>query len=192
MNNKNKPDYLAAHPIPGFAGSPKNGKRVFKATPLLINSHNCKTVHSNVIVVVISFVMFITGLVHSVLSGDNDSDTIRLCGNIIVFTSLVAALTSLISTPYAVSSYSRKMSEIYLEINQDGIKGISLNEFNGLFFFDIRYGDIKRIACNSSQIGFYLRDGRYINYNVFYNPHEIYSAIKKITDKQSDFAQQTV
>lgn len=178
--------------VPHFAGPAKNGGKIYKATPHLINTHNNLIARSNIIIILIFLCVFLAGLVITFLAPTGKNSTIDYIGNLLIFSSFVMMIVLLISLPYNISAYNYKMSKIYLEITPDGIKGITTNEEDRYVYFNIDYKNITKIMYNSKQITIYTKDGNAYNYDVFYNPREIYSTILNMSNDQLDFQLQTL
>ena len=120
------------------------------------------------------------------------SDTLVVyIGDFLIFMSFIMIVLFVLSLPYNISAYNDKMSKIYLEVTSSGIKGITIDEYDEYDFFDVEYSNIEKIVYNSKQISIYCKDGKFYDYNVFYNPHEIYSTIVNMSDIDLDFTYDT-
>lgn len=163
--------------LPSFSGPSKNGGRVFKATPHVVNSNESSFIKSNIVSIIFFSVLFIIGIVVYLFSKNSDSSLLNYMSGLVIFFSGIMSAVLAVSLPWAVSSYKKMISKIYIEVSPGGIEGITADENRRYVFFNIGYGDIKDIVYNSMQLSIYLKDGRFFNYNVFYNTREIYNTI---------------
>lgn len=179
--------------VPRFSGPTKNGGKVFKATPQLINTHNNKVARSNIILVMFGLVFLLLGLIisYSVRDISNQDTLLVYIGDFLVFISFIMIVLFVMLLPYNISTYNNKMSKIYLEVTSSGIKGITIDEDEEYVFFDVEYSNIVKIVYNSRQLSIYCKDGRFYDYGVFYNPHEVYSTIVNMSDSDFDFTPDT-
>lgn len=191
--NKNDEEFIIDGKIvPHFSGPSKNGGKIFKATPHIINTHNNMVTRSNIIIIMLLLVVLISGLAITFLTDNSSDNPLSYLGNLMIFFSSVIIVIILISIPYNIISFNHKMAKIYLEVNPDGIKGITTNAFNQYVYFSISYKSIKKIIYNSRQITIYTNDGKFFTYDVFYNPREIYSTIISMGGDKVDFQLKTL
>ena len=183
-NIQNKSSNIDDTIIPNFSGPTSRGGKIFKSTPHIVNNYINMLIRTNIIVILIFLCAFLGGLFISFIFEDSNNANIKYIGSFLTFFSFVMMIVLAISIPQNIASFNAKMSRIYLEVSPTGISGITINDDNDYVFFEVPYKSVTEIIYNSKQISIYTSDGRFYNYDTFYNPHEIYSSIISMSGDQ--------
>lgn len=161
---------------PYFAGPSKDGGKVFKANPRLVSERNSHIIQSNIIFIMLCILALILGVVLCVTSSESNSIQ-NNAGQVVIIFSIAMMIILGVTGPQTMAEYNRKMSQIYIEVSKDRVRGMTIDKDEHYVYFDVPYSEISHIVYNSKLIVIHLKTGKYLDFDVFYSPREIYQAI---------------
>lgn len=182
---QNKIHKLDLAELPAFPGPSKNGGKIFKANPNIVNAHQTRVVRSNTIGLIFFLFLFIISLGLTFAAKSSGSDNFYYISAILLFCSSIMSVIQLFTIPNTLHSYSEKISKIFLEVSPLGIKGLTIDYDGNFLIFEAEYGNVQKVIYNPRRLSILLKDGTAYNYDVFCNTHEIYSLINQMSNSIS-------
>lgn len=178
---RNKLHMLKPEDLPAFAGPSKNGGKVFKANPNIVNTNQTQMIRSNTIGLIFFLLVFVASLGLTIAAKSAESELFYyICINLLFF-SAIMTIVQIFAIPNTLRSYSNQISKIFLEVSPAGIKGLT-TDYNGNFLvFESAYNNIQRVIYNPRHLSILLKDGTSYDYDVFCNTREIYSLINQMS-----------
>ena len=166
---------------PIFAGPSKDGGKIFKANPRMAKNRANRLILGNVIIFMLCIVAIICGIFCCV-SDMGQNMILNYIGQLIIIFSAAIMIVLAVTGVKSISDFNNKMSKIYIQIEHDRMKGLTLDREERFVYFDVAYTEIEKIKYNAKIIIIYLKNGKFVDYNVFYNPREIYTTIRNFAN----------
>ena len=166
---------------PIFAGPSKDGGKIFKANPRIAKNRANRLALGNIIMFMLCVVALICGIFCCV-SDMGQNLVLNYIGQLIITFSVVIIMVLAVTGTKSVSDFNNKMSKVYIQIDRDRMKGLTLDREERFVYFDVAYTEVEKIKYNPKIIIIYLKNGKYVDYDSFYNPREIYTTIRNFAN----------
>lgn len=163
----------------------KKNRRIFRPVKQFIKNQNNMIINSNILIIMICVIIILIGVIINFTEMGQSGEEPVYIGNILIIISIIMIVAVVMTIFQSLSGHRRDMDSIYLEVNEDGLKGITIDERNVLMFFEVPYEQIKSVVYNNRQVSIHLHEDKSFYYSSFCNTREIYSVITSMMKEKN-------